>query len=156
MVANLIRYKKDEPFSTTLNNWVNYEYFKLVSNGFLIEYTTKEYSYRYLRRLFNSKSVILISNKNCDNNIFGNIETNLKFRAIHDYVHYVYNYDFSLEGETNTFYKQLEQLNLYPNVTDFERDLLKTEIISQTLYFINKGYFPSNQRMFTINKLINK
>jgi hypothetical protein len=82
-----------------------------------------------------------------EDNIFGDIEVNAKFRAWHDYYHVLLSKGFSLSDEKEVYE---EQQKLLPKDWDFERRLLYCEIVKQAEFYTeNKKKKIKNQRKFT-------
>jgi hypothetical protein len=154
-IQTLNRLKSNCPFSGRLNTFIK-EYIDDLINCNLIkgiEYTDKD-NYDTLEKItnhFKETGNIIVSTIGTDNNIFGNRETNLLFRVWHDFIHIKYQYDFSLNGESLTAFKQVSELQTSWN---FEKMLLMTEIIGQWLYFNKYNDFIVDQRKFTIDYLI--
>lgn len=150
-LIELTRYKLTQPFSIKLNDFIinRVKNIKYEIKDFDIEDTNELYN--NLKQIFDKENIIIINSKNNNNTIFGNSDINILFRVWHDYTHYINNYDFTLLGEINTFKKQ--ELELPNRNYRFEKQLLFIEIVEQTRYRLNNGYFPINQRNFTIEEL---
>lgn len=95
---------------------------------------------------------LLISRLHSDNTIFGSELTNTAFRAVHDYLHFTLNLDFSHESELIVNYYQD---NIFRNLgaTRFDLDLLNIETAGQVVYHKATGDFPKDQRQFAISEL---
>ena len=91
-----------------------------------------------------------------DNNydtIFANREVNAKFRAWHDWMHIKTNNNFSLEGEKAVYAIQSKML---PKSWQFEKLLLKSEIVGQAEYYSENTTPIPDQRKFTLNYIKNE
>lgn len=71
-------------------------------------------------------------------------ETNLKFRAVHDYMAHIqsnksFGTDFTLKGEIQAYNTHIK------TVPPQGVPALFTEVIGQASFFINKGYFPEQK-----------
>ena len=95
---------------------------------------------------------LLISTDFCDNNIFGSEVVNQQFRAIHDYLHFMFDLDFTYENELLVNYNQAIVFKR-AGATPYDLDLLNIETAGQIYYHKTTGNFPENQRVFTINEL---
>lgn len=85
-----------------------------------------------------------------DDNIFASREVNAKFRAWHDFIHVMTGNDFSLQGEINSY--EVQQ-SFIPREWEWERALMKAEIVGQAEYYTKNGMgspIPS-QREFALN-----
>lgn len=85
--------------------------------------------------------VMLISTDNNNSKLlWGNL--NLKFRAVHDYLHYLLQQPFDFKGELNVYKAQK-----FMHSTDIGRRILYSEIVLQAAYATHFGYFPSKQKV---------
>lgn len=137
------RYKSNWSFSDRLNQFIwnnKYKYPYLINN----DLETLE----DIKMFYDINGKYGVSNQNCENTIFGNVDTNLMFRAWHDDIHIKYNLDFTLEGEIAVY--NIMQAELH-NSYYFEKLLLYADIVGQTLYFNKCNKFPDNQREFVID-----
>lgn len=153
--SNLIRLKKNEPFSIKLNIWVE-NWFKQHKRFFEFSeiddfdlYEQKEYL-EMLKKRFNKEEKITVWSGCSENSIFGDSKINTYFRAWHDYNHIKHNLDFTFESETLVCSIQISEL---PSHYYFEKMLLYSDIIGQNLYFKENNEFPTNQRLFVYNFL---
>ena len=87
-----------------------------------------------------------ISADHCENNIFGNKEVNIAFRAWHDSVHIELNEGFGYMEETRVAFAQCAEL---PQDWHYERMLIMCEVVGQAAYHEKTGGFVPNQREFT-------
>jgi len=144
--ANLRRLKPTAPFSQRLNDFINdrAEGLRYIDGAF------PELSFEEFKAEFKSSGVMPISNEHCENNIFGDIETNIAFRAWHDSIHLELNEGFEYFSEAIVAFKQMNEL---PLDWVFERNLIYCEVIGQAAYHRNTGNFVEDQREFTINFL---
>lgn len=137
------KYKTNWSFSDRLNQFIwnnKYKYPYLINN----DLETLE----DIKMFYDINGKYGVSNQNCENTIFGNVDTNLMFRAWHDDIHIKYNLDFTLEGEIAVY--NIMQAELH-NSYYFEKLLLYADIVGQTLYFNKYNKFPDNQREFVID-----
>lgn len=137
------RYKSDWPFSDRLNQFIrdnNYKYPYLINNDLV--------TLEGIKIFYEVNSKYGISNQHCANTIFGNIDTNLMFRAWHDAIHIKHDLPFTLEGEIAVY--NIMQAELH-NSYYLEKLLLYADIVGQTLYFNKYNKFPDNQREFVID-----
>jgi hypothetical protein len=127
-----------------------------VLKNYKIEIVNYEMPYKYIRYLFLRDKTIAVRQENAPPYLSEDVNT--MGRVVHDYIHYRWNYDFTLEGEYRTCDKQIE---LYYHIIDkFQlidktrpyyilTRLLKQFIISevkvQSLYHETYGDFPPYQ-----------
>lgn len=90
--------------------------------------------------------------------IFGDPETNWAFRAWHDWSHWRYGLDFTLDGEILTCERQIADLSSvfygHDRLTRWAL-LLQCEVAGQAIHFHKYGTFPVNQRGFAASWLLN-
>lgn len=102
---------------------------------------------------------ITVSNLHMSQNVFGNDEANLAFRAWHDWTHWKYQTPFTLEGERKTYEHQLvDMMKVFggPAPTTLRwAQMLYAEVIGQTEYKEKWGVFPANQMAFDLAYLTN-
>lgn len=72
-------------------------------------------------------------------------ETNLMFRAIHDHHHCIANADFSLSGETDTYY-HIAALTHHAEA----KQVLYSEIVLQAAAYYHLGRFPDIQKVVLV------
>ena len=83
---------------------------------------------------------------NSDTSIYGSPEANYAFRAMHDYLHLVYRYEFDLLGELKTALKQEARLGC---LSAEEQLVFRVDTIGQSLYhFLSGGGYVEDQRGF--------
>lgn len=150
------RYKNTVPFSQSLNDLIFKAYDNLITTGLLeqVEFIDVENPYSTYEEMTRDIRVgkLFISSQHCDNTIFGKASVNVMFRAVHDWLHYSNNCDFSYENELIVNYHQ----NIYfksLGASQFDLDLLNIETAGQIVYHKNTGIFPTNQRAFAISEL---
>lgn len=148
------RYKKDYPFSSKLNQFLELWEVESINNGLFSRIdTTDSDQYDTLESItdyYNKTGNLIVWSGASFETIFGNERSNILFRAWHDYYHIVNQFSFDLEGESMTAYRQIADL---PSDWLFEKQLVLCEVIGQGLYNIKFGEFPKNQRDFTISYL---
>ena len=116
-------------------------------------------SLKQLQRLTEFDGFITVDAANSDQTIYGAPSTNHAFRAWHDAVRLSLGAEFTLAGETLVAVKQCEQLRARYGCNDqveYWCCLIMAEIVDQALYRIANGYFPVDQRSFTIEKAQNR
>ena len=89
-----------------------------------------------------------------DKTIWSSPEVNYAFRAWHDMVHIMFNYDFSFEGEISTARTQIQQTKECLG-TDKFNDLLWCDIAGQVGYFAVFNNFPEDQKELVFQLLAN-
>ena len=96
----------------------------------------------------------LISLEGNDSSIYGS-ESNIHFRAWHDYIHYTYGLTFSKANEIKTAMIQIDQARIYGEtlgysntILDNIEKILKADIIGQVLYWYENREFVDNQEAF--------
>jgi hypothetical protein len=99
--------------------------------------------YEVVKRGYTEKGVLNISTLNSNSRLFPG-DLNLRFRAIHDYVHLRNNLDFSYEGEWQTWLIQSRHLSTEA------RGVLFSEIVLQASYALYYGSFPEYQKIILI------
>lgn len=90
-----------------------------------------------------------------ESTIYGATEVNYAFRFWHDVEHVLGGNSFSLKGETQTAFRQLDTLE---NVYGFGREtiewkLLHADVIGQVEYYYKNKKFVENQVEFVLNFL---
>lgn len=146
------RYKSNVPFSQSLNNWIDRQFKKLPFSVVFCDFEPYT-SFPDMVEQFNlsGQKVLKISTLHSEKTIFGNPETNWKFRAIHDYFHIDRNLDFSLQDELMVNYLQMQYAS--KELNGFDLQLLNIETAGQIVYYSTFGEFPADQRAFTIAEL---
>lgn len=141
-----------EPVNRLLNFAVEALAAHFWPHGFDFGHPTPE-SLEQLTARIEQHGRVLVSDEYCDKTIFGYPETNIAFRAWHDWVHYTYQYPFSEAGELQVYKRQAYHLANFcyrhglPNM----RHYLYAETIGQIEYNNNHaGAFPTDQRAFTL------
>lgn len=156
MYNNLKNLPTDQPFSQSLNDFVNKEFDHLTKErGIRVVFEDGQpyESYEELKYSIDSNKILYISKDFSDTSIFGDPLTNWKFRAVHDMQHYNLDLDFEPQSEFMITYKMLGDYKR-KGLSQFDIDLLQIEMNGQVTYFVETGDFPTNQRLFTINELI--
>jgi len=124
-------------------------YIKIIEN-YKVSFVNKNYSYAFLKGMFNNGNILINLDGNSTNNIFESKTLNLCFRIWHDYIHFKHDYDFSLKGEYLTYKKHCEYLKDLP----YEQRLLRIEIVYQAAYYLRNGKFVEDQIEFTKQFLV--
>lgn len=140
--------KPTEPFSQRLNDWIK----NRTENIMFVSGNFPEVDFKTFKSQTANDGYMKISNEFCENTIFGDVETNVAFRAWHDSIHLELNEGFDYMEEARVAFKQIAEL---PQDWEFERQLILIEIIGQAAYHNKTGNFVPNQRLFTIECLEN-
>lgn len=150
--AILQRYKSTEPFSQSLNKWVESE-FEKIAKDFIIGFVSYD-PYEDAEQMFNDmdNGVMMVSNLYCNNTIFGSPEINCKFRVVHDFLHYKHKLSFSVSDECKVNHYQTTEA-YKAKLSKFDIALLNIETVGQVIYYDTNNDFPTNQRDFTIQQL---
>lgn len=109
---------------------------------------------------FNKNGYFLIYDGSCDNTIFPNPETNVKFRAYHDAGHYKHNLSFKFDDEKKLGVIQADELRWYALTMGYDvsianrvREIVLAEIVGQIEYFEMNGKYLDDQRSYTLSYL---
>ena len=86
----------------------------------------------------------------CEGTIYGNVATNIAFRAWHDATHIRHGLGFTLADELRVAAIQVSQVSC-----PFDRALVWCDVAGQALYFARHGAFPRDQRAFVAHYLRN-
>lgn len=146
-----------KPFSKRLNNFVlnwfeeNKDYFEVFSEPQFNLDDADETFIRFKEHWLKTGKIPMWYDDNYDNT-FGNREVNAKFRAWHDYMHVITDNDFSLLGEIKTFNKQKR---LLPKDWEYERLILRAEIVGQAEHYSKSKEPIKSQREFATNYIKN-
>lgn len=97
---------------------------------------------------------MVVSGDNCEGTAFGDVETDLAFRAWHDWTHWKHQLPFTLEGETATAWMQIDMLRQLGLWSPLRRDWLLAEVVDQARYFADTGVFPEDHLHMTVKGLI--
>jgi hypothetical protein len=103
-------------------------------------------SFEAVKEHYNKYGVIPVDGDNCENNIFGDRNTNIMFRAWHDLMHISLDEDFSPMAELRVAFAQAAQL---PDDWMYEKLLILSEVGGQVAYHDKHGDFIEDQREFT-------
>lgn len=108
-------------------------------------------------KFYRKYGIMPVSKSNCDNTIFKDEISNLRFRAWHDYIHILIQAEFTPEGERQVAEIQKIQIRNYFCFTSKHllEDLvmiLDIEVNGQVDYHLATGEFPANQKEFFINE----
>lgn len=144
-----------KPFSERLNRFIkdwyslNCEKFRVYDKS-QFDFTNIEDTFKRFTKHYKQHNSIPIWYDDNEDNIFGDIKINGKFRAWHDYFHILLNADFTLEGEKKVYEHQQA---LLPKDWGFERKLMYCEIVKQAEHYSSGGKTIKDQRLFTKNYL---
>ena len=151
---NLLRLKSSIPFSETLNKFIN-EFYETHKDTFVIvdndDFVSPEISFNIHLQRFRKTGKIHIWNGSSENSIYGNSETNIKFRAWHDYTHMTNELGYTFDDESIVAKIQAAFLPI-----ESDKKLLLADVIGQGEYFNNFGEFPIDQRRFVATYLTNR
>lgn len=92
---------------------------------------------------YNEHGVLKISALHNNSDIYTPLQ-NLKFRAIHDYVHLTKNYPCDYDGELKTYLYQSQGLS------DAAKKVLYSEIVLQASYYLYFGVFAEKQKIVIV------
>ncbi|MGI1661363.1 hypothetical protein ACRDNQ_03895 [Palleronia sp. KMU-117] len=115
-------------------------------------------TFRALKEHLDAGKTLVVAAAGSDYTVFGTPEVNWAFRAWHDWVHWRFEYDFSLPGEAATCSKQIEHLYTYfPGSPHLERwsRLLVAEVIGQRQYYERHRAYVDDQRAFAVAYIAN-
>lgn len=155
MYTNLKNLANDQPFSQSLNDFVNKEFDHLTKErGIQVVFVEGQPydNYEELKFDIDFAKQLYISTDFSDTSIFGDPLTNWKFRAVHDMQHYDLDLDFEPQSEFMITYKMLGDYKR-KGLSQFDIDLLQIEMNGQVAYYVETGDYPVNQREFTIGEL---
>lgn len=87
----------------------------------------------------------------CENTIFDCPETNMDFRAWHDWCHWKGSFPFTLDGERQAVEMQCQHIDMFATGEQRERfkRYVRTDIIGTFSYRDIMGNYPENQRAWT-------
>lgn len=105
-----------------------------------VSFTEREVDCHGMAEAWEKDGLLLISTMYNDSRLLPG-ELNLKFRAIHDYIHLTKDYGCDYIGEYNTFLEQCKGLSSYAC------RVLYSEIVLQAAYCIHFGNFASFQKI---------
>ena len=143
MNDNFLRYRHNVALSPRLNEWI-------IERAAKIKWHPSSDAPSNLEDLKAVADDIPILDQFNEDNIFGDPDVNMMFRAWHDSVHIKHDLPMDLLGETRAAFIQAAEL---PSDWWFERFLLMTEITGQVCYYEVHNNFVNTQRAFTINVL---
>ncbi|QPC44957.1 hypothetical protein HW532_20990 [Kaustia mangrovi] len=119
-------------------------------------------SYKALVREHDKYGFITVFDGGSDHTIFGSPETNIAFRAWHDWCHLHLGADFSSEGEAAAAALQIKHLRQYgrehfipPAAIDHAALLIDAEVNGQNRYYQKHKKYVKDQRSFAMLYLTN-
>ena len=74
--------------------------------------------------------------------LFLSPELNLKFRAVHDYIHYIFNLPFTFDGEVKAY-----KIQKHFHPSEISRKILYSEVVLQAAYCETYGKFADVQKV---------
>lgn len=86
-----------------------------------------------------TENVLLVSNLNNDSKLLPG-DLNLKFRAVHDYLHYILQQPFNFLGEYKVY-----QAQKHIHKSKLRRQMLYSEVVLQAAYCEHFGIFPQQK-----------
>lgn len=125
--------------------------------GFDVKASAPE-TFRQLQQELRKRGRISVSDKGCENNIYGSHAVNHCARAWHDWVHLECSLGFEPSGELAAFQYQTRQVAKLLDVSTASEInlLLEAEIVGQSLYFQRHRKYVKNQRVFVARYLVDK
>lgn len=127
--------------SKRLNDWIRD---RVMDIHYFIDDDAPE-TYNELKRRFVEIGAIPVSDKFCDNTMFGDPVINVMFRVWHDHHHIKGDFDFTQDGEIKTAFAQIAEL---PEDWWKEKFMILCDIVGQGSYFCTHNDFPVNQNEF--------
>jgi hypothetical protein len=124
---------------------INSEYLKLVCKGWNVYEDNATYEFSEYLSFWKDKK-LPISNINHGNHIFSSDAMNFKFRAVHDFTHWVRYADFTVQGEIQTFRHIVAILEHYgvPRLANLTK-VMFSEIVLQAAFRIEFGCFAKQK-----------
>ena len=114
-------------------------------------------TFEALQAHYDATGRILVWNGASDKTIFATPESNLAFRAWHDFTHLKHHTNFTLAGEAQTCDAQIDaMIETLGRWTWILAPILQAEIVGQALYEAKHGKFPVNQKAFCVAYLQDK
>lgn len=101
---------------------------------------------------------MLVYSGHSDKTVFGCEDTNIAFRAWHDWTHWRYQFPFTSQGEADTCAQQIRDLRrVYGDTQQTDRwaAVLTAEIIGQGEFMLRHGSHPNDQIGFVRAYLAN-
>jgi hypothetical protein len=112
-------------------------------------------SYSELRRRYALMTAIPIAKYGCENSlydVFGDgPEDNMKFRAVHDWIHITNNLDFSTKAEILVAEHHVA-FAMKIGLSDLAIQLLEIDTVGQILYYDKHKEFVNNQSNFVMSQ----
>lgn len=100
-------------------------------------------TFEEMKEDYNKTGILKVYDGDCEGHPYLTPEENAKARAVHDWYHLRYDYDFSAEGELGVW---LQQSKDCPEL----REVYFSEIVGQACCYIEWGVFPNPQRVVKI------
>lgn len=145
-----------EQLFTEFERAVNAMASELLPEGFDSSDSAPE-TFEALQAHYDATGRILVWNGASDKTIFATPESNLAFRAWHDFTHLKHTQDFTLTGEAKTCDCQIAAMSeTIGRWAWILAPILQAEIVGQALYEAKHGKFPVNQKAFCIAYLQDK
>jgi len=98
-----------------------------------------------LNRAYWTDQKLSVDTRYTENNLFNDSETQIKFRAWHEWVHFNYQLPFTLEGEVEAAFRHVSEL---PEDWALERHIVFTEVIGHVTHYCKFGRFVDNRKEF--------
>lgn len=141
--------QSQSPLSATLNTAVHTLCLHVWPQGFDIDANAPN-TFKDLRAEYAEHGRITVYSGNSCNTIYGDPAVNHMSRAWHDWAHLALGANFSVEGETAACELQCSQVIelLGPEEGTRVADILRAEVIGQSLYYQRHRKYISLQREF--------
>ncbi len=115
-------------------------------------------SFKLLKAEHAARGRITVYSGDCDTSIFDDPDINVMFRAWHDWCHIQGDHDFTVGGEMQAAYMQMQHvITLYGDGEtgrEFCR-LIDAEVIGQAMYYHKHKKYVKDQRTFVAMYLLN-
>lgn len=105
-------------------------------------------TYDSMVNFYERNGMFLVSYENCNNTIWTHRDMNIRFRAMHDAMHYLHKLKFTYTDELI-----LGAITADMMPTEKLADLMRIEICEQIKHYKNTKTYVDNQREFTIDML---
>lgn len=133
------------PSYNALRRTIPFDYLKVLQTGLKVFYVNHDPYADHIAMFkdIRERNLLKISQLHCEHPLF-TPEENVRFRAIHDYAHYLAGSDFSLQGEYSTYVYHASRIPQEAHAA------LYSEVAIQAAYFYRYGAFPT-QKVWTLD-----
>ena len=122
---------------------INTAYDKILATGIKVEHVNIEMnSFEAFREAVTNQNTMYISTLFAGDSPFLNTMQNMRFRAVHDYIHYMYNLPFTFDGEVKAY-----KIQKYFHTSEISRKILYSEVVLQAAYCEAFGKFADVQKV---------